>query len=157
MKQVTKKKKCCRGWEIDGLLEKLQQVQKSLSYLQKTVSSNRTTIYSADYDICVGSSDRLWHRIVCKYDGNVCLGGTRPHWQSSWSVDEKGFHLEQFVNEQWKGWHGQYHQDNQLKFDELPRDILNLHHNALVKHLENMSIYYPCAIYNDFTGEMYRP
>lgn len=146
-----------KQWEIAAFKEKLQSFEKQIEYLNKTSCIPKLTIYSAGTDVCIGRQDPLWHKIVCKYAGNQCLGGSREHWQSSWSVDEGGYHLESMINQDWKGWRGQYKHDNELKYDELPRDVLMTHHTALVNHLKNIHIWYPCHIYNDFTGEMYRP
>jgi hypothetical protein len=153
----AKTKRCCRGYEIDGLVERIQKLSQQVEYLQKTSISNRIKVYSAGNDVCIGMDDSKWHRIVCVYEGNRCLGGVRPHFQSTWSIDEKGFHLESMIDEKWEGWNGQYRKDNKLKYDQLDRKVLELHHSTLVKHIQTMGIWYPCHIYNDFTGELYRP
>lgn len=99
----------------------------------------------------------IWHRIVCKYEGKVCLGIPRPYWQSSWSVDDKGFHLESFLDNDWKGWRGQYHPDNAMPFVALPHKIVDLHHKTIMEHIKTLNVWYPCTILNDFTGDRYYP
>ena len=58
---------------------------------------------------------------------------------------------------QGKGWRGQYLKDNEMRYDELPKGVLAVHHAALVEHIKKMGIYYPCCLYDDINGEMYRP
>jgi hypothetical protein len=143
-------------WFLEEQSDKLFKMERQIGELQRR-QKQTLTIYSADNESCIGMSASNWHRIVCKYEGSRCLGGPRPHWTSWWSMDEKGFHFESMLNEQWKGWHGQYHERNELKYDELPRDVLMLHSNTLKKHFEPISLWFPCHIYNDFTGDLYRP
>jgi hypothetical protein len=156
-KTTVKKKRCCRGWEIDTLQERLDECLKQLKYLQSTVVQTRIKIYSSTQHICIGMNHPLWHRIVCKYEGDRCLGGVEPHWTSTWSIDDRGYHIESLIDENWKGWEGQYNPTNTLKWHELPRDILNKHFNKLQEHTKTLGYYYPCAIYNDFTGELSTP
>ncbi len=157
IKPKRKKKTCYCKWKIDDVVANLNDLRRQVDYLKQSIIETKIVIYSADNDICIGMHNSLWHRIVCQYEGNICLGGPRDHWQSTWKVDEKGFHLEEFVDGHWKGWKGQYKEGNELKYDELPRDVLALHHNKLCDHIQHMAIFYPCHIYNDFTGELHRP
>lgn len=145
------------AWKLDALMEEMQELKKRINYLKNVAIQEPLTIYSAsETEYCIGMRNSKWHKIVCNYEGDRCIGSPREHWQSTWDIREDGFHLRS-MHKDFKGWHGQYNKDNELKFDELPRDILNLHHKVLVEHLKNLSIWYPCHIYNDFTGELYRP
>jgi hypothetical protein len=148
-------------WRIEEYEARLNEFAQQIKYLQETSCIPTLTIYSADSDICIGMNHRLWHRIVCKYDGNSCLGGPRAHVKSQWDIKEDGYHLRSFEIEDdernCKGWRGQYLASNELKYDEIPRKLLNQHHQHLAEHLKKISIWYPCHIYNDFTGELYRP
>lgn len=156
-KRKTPTKRCCRGWEIDSVLEEIKKLRSEVKYLRETCVEQTITVYSAESDICIGMNSPLWHRIVCNYEGDVCIGTPRHHWQSKWSLQSDGFHLERFVDENWRGWSGQYRPDNALRFDQLPESVLNLHHTTLIQHVQKLGLWYPCAIYNDFTGDMYRP
>lgn len=157
--KIKKKKTCYCKWRIEDVVDRMNAIEKLNEYLRdQMVTVKPITIYSANADeTCIGQALDKWHRIVCQYEGNICLGGPRPHWQSTWDVDEKGFHLRSMHDHLWKGWFGQYRPDNQMKYDELPRDVLAIHHKVITLHIQSMAVYYPCHIYNDFTGDMYRP
>lgn len=156
-KQDTKCK--CRRWEIDEALEKVKKLSQQVEYLTKVCTRTNITLYSADSDICIGMYDSKWHRIVCKYNGDICLGPPRTHWQSEWSFKEDGLTLESFVKHNDDnttiGWRGQY--KGEMKFHQLPREVLDLHHNKIVEFIKQLSIWYPAGIYNDFTDEHYYP
>jgi len=152
-----KKKTCYCKWRIEDVHDRMNKMERELQAIREAVKHVEFEIYSAGSDVCIGRTERLWHRIVCTYEGDRCLGGIRPHWTTSWRICANGFSLESMLDQNWKGWHGQYKETNELKYDELPRDVLTLHHNKLRAHIEKMAIWYPCHIYNDFTGDMYRP
>ena len=134
-----------------------RELKGTLKYLGESLTPNTLEIYSAEKESCIGTRASNWHRIVCNYEGNVCIGSPRPHWRSTWTITDSGFSLSSMQNEQWKGWRGQYLETNEMKYDELPKDVLQIHHNALVEHIKKMGIFYPCHIYDDINGEMWRP
>lgn len=140
-------------WKYEAAVAEFVKLRNEVERLKKLCAEHVISIYSSDQGVCIGMSNQRWHQIVCgpMHDRNW------PHWKSSWTVDEKGFHLEAMHDENACGWFGQYREDNKLKFDELPRDVLDLHHKTLVEHIKTLNIWYPCAIYNDFTGELFRP
>lgn len=156
MKKQTKPKRCCRGYEIDGVLEELQKLKLEVTQFKELVRQHSFNIYSADADVCIGMNHKMWHRIVCNYEGNICLGTPRSYWVSSWSIKEDGFHLESMLLD-WKGWHGQYAKNNELKYDQLPQAVIRLHHDALVDHIKKMGIWYPCHLWDDVNDVLHRP
>lgn len=142
--------------DIQYIKDELKTLRERNDYLCKNFASvNHLTILSADNDYVIGQPSD-WLRIVCNKDSNGLYYGVRNHWRSKWSIREDGFHLQEFVDQDYKGWHGQYVK-SELRYDELPKEILALHHKALCEHTTKLGIWYPCHIYNDFTGELYRP
>lgn len=137
-------------------LQELEKLCRGFEHRLRTPQPPRLTVYSADSEVCVGMTHEKWHRIVCKYDGARCLGGPRPHWFSSWEYNERGFTLVSFLDHEWKGWHGQY-AAGELRYDQIPRDILKLHLDTINAHIKTLSSWLPCAIFNDVTGDLYRP
>lgn len=148
-----------------GILEDLEELGRRISGMETRLSSiqqhvTTVSVFSADSDVYVGGppGDK-WHRIVCTYEGRTCLGSPRPHFQSDWQITEKGFSLVGFHNEKWVGWNGQY--EAGMRYDEVvgqwPKQF-KLHVNALYEHIKKeFGLWFPCHLYNDFTGDMYRP
>lgn len=147
-----------KRWEIDDLLARMDELEKKMKYVaERSVLTNEIQIYSSATHICIGMQHKDWHRIVCQYDGDRCIGGPNPHWTTKWMMKSNGFSLESMVDEHWKGWKGQYNPDNELKYDQLPKDTLQRHHNALMEHIKQLAIWYPCALYDDINGVLHRP
>ena len=144
-------------WQVESLVEEIKKLKGQVEAQSNFLCNHSVKIYFADNDVAIGMDAKMWHRIVCNYVGDVCEGSPRKHWQSEWSFKQDGFHLESFLDQDWKGWHGQYNPQNELKYDELPRQILMQHHNALVAHIAKLGIWYPCHIYDDINCEVYRP
>lgn len=135
--------------ELESLVRKLEAILR-----------NRTgeiiTVYSADSDVCIGHENNKWHKIVCEYEGTTCTGRPRSHWMSKWEIKCNGMHLISMFDHKFKGWQGQY-EPGELRYDELPRDILKLHVDAMSAHIAKFSTWLPCHIFNDLTGDLYRP
>jgi len=152
-----------KRWEIDEFNARMAALEQKMKYLSGRSIEAEVVIYSADQDVAISMNDPKWHRVVCKYEGDRCIGSPRIHWTSRWDIKSDGFHLKSFELDdytstpRYKGWRGQYNPENQYKYDELPRDIVSLHHTTLVNHIAKLGIWYPCHLYNDFTGELYRP
>ena len=148
---------------ISDLRNKIRSLEARLASITSHIPT--ITVWSADSEVHIGSSygDR-WHQIVCQYDDKGrCLGGPRPHFKSDWQITEKGFSLSGFhfndrENES-KGWNGQY--EAGMRYDEIVGQFgpaLKLHSDALVDHIKKeFGLWFPCHIYNDLTGQMYRP
>lgn len=145
-----------RHINYEDRIERLEKQYRDLEQFTKKRPGPILTIYSADGIACIEHDHKLWHRIVCKYEGDRCIGTPNPHWFSQWEITASGFSLVGFLDHNWKGWHGQY-TTSELRYDELPMDILTLHINALRKHIASLSYWLPCHIYNDMTNEVYRP
>lgn len=131
-----------------------------MSQVEHRTQTHRGTtvrIWSADNETYVGEmfGDK-WHRIVCQYENGRCLGSPRPHWTSTWEFSVKGFSLISFLDEKYEGWEGQY-EPSKLRYDEIDKQLLKLHTNAMRMYLKELSFWLPCHIYNDFTGDLYRP
>ena len=139
---------------VSYLERELQRAQDALT--KQRSESATVTVYSADDDICVGMSDPKWHRIVCQYKGDVCIGPPREHWRSGWVFGEKGFTLDTFVNHEFRGWRGQ-HQPGELKYHQLNRQLVALHYAKMQEYVKTLSLWLPGAIYDDVNGHMYAP
>lgn len=155
MKKKPITKYFLKRWEIENFQEQIQKLTRAVEFMRNN-SAVIVTVYSAGNDICVGRNDKLWHRIVCEYEGDICKGGPRPHWHSAWRMTEKGFELIWFLDHNWKGWHGQY-EKGELRYDEIDKALLKQHSDAMYNHLKNLNLWFPCHIYNDLTGDLYRP
>lgn len=128
--------------------------KKQVDRISETTTAILNIISSGD-EICIQDVDSRdkWFKIVCDINNN-CI--PKYTWTTRWKIEPKGFSLISMLDNRWKGWHGQY-EKSELRYDELPKEILLMHHNKLVEHIKNIGIWYPCHIYNDFTGDLYRP
>lgn len=141
--------------------EQFIELTHRITKLERQLSKERRSelrVYSAGNDVCIGMYDDMWHRIVCEYEGNVCLGTPRKHWMSTWSFNERGFSVERFVDETYKGWEGHYSEDSTLRFVELPKDVVNLHTKAIQDFIKTKChTWLPGCLYNDVSGDLYCP
>ncbi len=137
-------------------LEALEKEMRGVNSLLRKRQNPTISVYSADGEACIGHDHQKWHKIVCVYEGGICTGAPRPHWTSTWEIRPDGFGLESVVNERCEGWHGQYSK-SELRYDELPRDVIKLHADAMRKHMKSLSLWFPCHIFDDINGELLRP
>ena len=137
------------------------ELQRQVKKLERQISkANNATlhVYSADNDACIGMHAVNWHRIVCNYEGHVCLGTPRKHWTSVWSFNERGFSIERMYDETYKGWEGHFSEDSIIKFHELPKDVVALHVKIVQDFIKSKcETWLPGCIFNDLTGELYSP
>lgn len=137
---------------LNVLENEVRELKTRLRYRQMEYLN----IYSSDTLICVGRDHKNWHRIVCKYDERGCVGTPNPHWTSNWEMRIDGFFLVGFIDQDWKGWHGEY-TTSELRYDEIPRDLLARHIAEMKRYIATLSFWLPCHIYNDVTGDLFRP
>jgi hypothetical protein len=145
-----------RHTSYEHRLEELGQELRKLKSFATKKPQETIKVYSSDELICVGMTDRNWHRIVCKYEGDQCIGTPNPHWTSHWAFNEKGYSLEGFLDQNWKGWHGQY-STSELRYDELDFKLVKRHSDKMHEFIRDLGLYFPCHIYNGVTGDLYRP
>lgn len=139
--------------ELRGLREEFERTKNRNT--QSRAENATLTIYSAEGEACIGMNDPKWHKIVCLYEGNKCLGPPRPHWRSSWKFTERGFTLDTFLTGEFKGWRG-YGESGELKYDQLPREVVLLHINTMREFLKTLSYYLPAHI-SMGDGNIFRP
>lgn len=156
-----------RHTSTEDTLSELRREIRTLEGRLASIASHvpTITVWSADAEVHVGTSyGNKWHKIVCQYDDKgQCLGGPRPHFKSDWQITEKGFSLSGFHlydrKGESRGWNGQY--EAGMRYDEIVGQFgaaLKLHSDALSNHIsKDFGLWFPCHIYNDMTGDLYRP